>query len=149
MAKDWVEQLLKHKSQRYDDRERQAKLETIAVEGTPEMFRRLALRVRQDCERFAAAMGKRIGLNTQAREMEVQSHDFPSFWLKIEATNYGINAYRSIQTSSSHLPGEPLELKILIIARAVDQLFYRLDGQDYADESEVSEILLKPYFEMD
>ena len=146
MGKDWVNELLKRRTQRLQDAQQQAQLTTMAHNYAPDMFRRLCSQIQQDVQRYAQGAGIAVFCNLRDNTCEVKYERFPTFWLQISFGTSGFSVIQTIKKSSSAQEIRK-EFTILIIGKSQDEFYYRIDGEDKTSESEVSEYLLAPLFE--
>lgn len=143
MDEDWMDDFLNERDARRGDSQHQAQLHNLALERTADMFRRLHDRIKGDIDKYTARTGHRVTFSSKGTYCEVQTHEFPSIFLRLDLIHGGIQVRTSIRESSG-AQNEPAESIIEIIAKGQDQIYFRLAGENLARESQVSARLLKP-----
>jgi len=146
MGKDWMSELLKRRELKLQEGAHQAQLGVLAQTQGPDMFRRLCQQIQADLGQYSQATGDVVLCNFSGSTCEAKHDSFPTFWLQIRFEHSQIQVIQTTRKSSSAEPGRK-EFTILVIGKAQDELYYRIDGVDYASEFDVSERLLAPLVE--
>ena len=150
MGKDWMTKFLNQRDVNRKTAERKAELDSLALAQIPETLKRLTRQMKSDLEQYnKASSGQHVEIKERPQDnsLEASCQNFPHFWLRLEPQKAGIGIALNVKKSSSDSTPRS-EKTILVIAKAMDELYYRLDGTDYADESEVSEQILRPLLEV-
>ena len=101
MGKDWVSDLLKRRTQKLRDHERQMQLSALAQSQAPDMFRRLCAQVQQDVSLYTQGTGNVLRCVFGNETCEVKYEKFPTFWMQISLANSGFPVIRTSKKSSS------------------------------------------------
>ena len=144
MARDWMADLLTQTEARRANARLQAHMHQVATEKTGEMLAKLRERMKSDIERYAAGTGHSLTFTAQEEQsFEVRGDEFPAVFIRLEAGSAAIKVRTSVKKSAT--ANERFsDLTIEIIAKAQDNLYYRIKGDDFRDVGDVSETLLSP-----
>jgi len=145
---DWLDEFFEEQDRAREKEQRQSQLDDLGRMASLSLFRQLWARVESDVNRFKEKTHDE-GIATsyvQGNGFTIQRPQFPTFQLNVKLETAGVMSYQtSIQVSRS-LSRKLDEGQILTIAKAQDEIYYRVGGQDYADASDVSKLLLMPLF---
>jgi hypothetical protein len=146
MPKNWLEGFLRQQAKQRDDDERQRELDKLGEKATTSMFRKLKDQIENDVKRFNEARPERTIVLTVANDLRfrLSRPTFPVIGLEVWTETLGSIDYMSRVHAASSLKASENAGHILTIAKSNDEIYYRMDGEDLTDESEVSEKLLTP-----
>jgi hypothetical protein len=147
MAKDWMKDFITEKKAQRDTELRKAELERLAAPMAPQLYRRLCSQLESDVSEYNGSGHSLLECALfPSGSFEVKHPRYPAFWLQLSLEGATIT-YMVRQKLSDSATEVADEGTIPIGTNGQDDYFYRVNGENILDASEVSERLLRPLLE--
>jgi hypothetical protein len=143
-----MEEFLRERQTRKQQREDAAALNAAASAIAPEMFRRLQLQIRLDVALYVEATGREVVYEGTESEFAVAHEAYPFFLVAATLPPTGSYQCNVVECLEARKPYEGrVELYrrfgIEIVARTLNEFCYGLNGEEYDKEAKVSQLLLE------
>lgn len=147
MEADWTDDYLKYLKYRRN-RSDQAQTDAFALEHAQGMLQNLYQRIKSDLARFVGETGHRIDVTPKGdHASQIQSHEFPNVFMHFELGHGTIRVNKSVKMDST-ASQQSEKFSIGIVRKGQGKIYFRLNGEDFARESVLSGVLLKPMFDL-